>query len=125
MVRSIPFWLNFLGSFQERCSLFQLDRHIQRMLIMRIREITRMGTPVWPPQWSNSSHSVIQNAVLDDVKLIIGTELVRIDVVHQGIPHLGLMFVDRELRPLLYGKLKENLGRCLTEIADLEIEPGQ
>jgi hypothetical protein len=35
------------------------------------------------------------------------------------------MFSDKELRESLYHKLKENLGRQLTEIADLEIELDQ
>lgn len=89
---------------------------------MRIREITWRGAQAWPPIWSNSTHSFIENAVLNDVRLIVGTEFVRIDADHHGIPHLGLMFVDREMKESLYRKLKENLGRPLAEIADLELE---
>lgn len=92
---------------------------------MRIREMKWMGGPVWPPQWADSSHPINETAVLKGVKLIIGTDLCRIDVDHNGIPHLGIMFSDRELRESLYCKLKENLGRQLAEIADLEIELDQ
>ncbi len=89
---------------------------------MLIREITWRGARAWPPIWSNSVHAIIENAILNDVKLIVGTEVVRIDADQHGIPHLGLMFVDREMKESLYRKLKENLGRRLAEIADLEIE---
>jgi hypothetical protein len=92
---------------------------------MRIREMTWMGAPAWPPQWSDSSHPINESAVLKGVKLIIGTDLCRIDVDHNGIPHLGIMFSAKELREPLYCKLKENLGRQLAEIADLEIELDQ
>jgi hypothetical protein len=92
---------------------------------MRIREMKWMGVPAWPPQWSDSSHPIDETAVLKGVKLIIATDLCRIDVDYNGIPHLGVMFSDKELRESLYHKLKENLGRQLTEIADLEIELDQ
>ena len=92
---------------------------------MRIREMQWMGGPIWPPQWADSSHPINETAVLKGVKLIIGTDLCRIDVDHNGIPHLGIMFSDKDLREPLYYKLKENLGRRLAEIADLEIELDQ
>ncbi len=92
---------------------------------MRIRELKWMGVQAWPPDWSDSSHSINETAVLKNVKLIVGTDLCRIDVDHNGIPHLGVMLVDEEHRHSLYRKLKENLGRRLAEIADLEIEPDQ
>ena len=89
---------------------------------MRIRDMVCMGFQVWPPQWSNSNQSINQKAVLTDVKFILGTDLFRIDVDHNGIPHLGIMNVEKEVRKPLYSKLKENIGRKLVEIADLEIE---
>jgi len=92
---------------------------------MQIREMVWMGLKAWPPQWSNSSQAINPQAVLMDVKVIVGTDLLRIDVAHNGIPHLGIMFVEKEVRPSLYIKLKENIGRQLAEIADLEIEIGQ
>jgi hypothetical protein len=89
---------------------------------VRIREMKWTGGLAWPPQWADSSHPINETAVLKGVKLIIGTDLCRIDVDHNGIPHLGIMVSDKELREPLYCKLKENLGRQLAEIADLEIE---
>ena len=89
---------------------------------MRIREMTWMGLQVWPPKWSNSSQAINHQAVLMDVKVIVGTDLFRIDVAHNGIPHLGIMCVGREVHKPLYLKMKENIGKQLAEIADLEIE---
>jgi hypothetical protein len=84
-----------------------------------------MGFQIWPPQWSNSNQSINPKAVLTDVKFILGTDLFRIDVDHNGIPHLGIMIVGKEVRKPLYDKLKENVGRKLVEIGDLDIEIGQ
>ncbi len=89
---------------------------------MLIKELTWQGMEAWPPQWSNSSHSINENAVLTDARPIIGTDLLRIDVDHNGIPYLGLLFVEKEVRSFLHRKLKENLGRRLVEIADLELD---
>ena len=89
---------------------------------MRIREMTWMGLQVWPPQWSNSSQAINHQAVLMDVKVIVGTDLFRIDVAHNGIPHLGIMYVGKKVRESLFLKMKENIGKKLAEIADLEIE---
>jgi hypothetical protein len=61
-------------------------------------------------------------ALAHDVHL---ADLCRIDVEHHGIPHLGVMLVDKQMRETLYHKLKENLGRRLVEIADLEIDLDQ
>ncbi len=89
---------------------------------IRIREMTYMGLRVWPPQGLGSSRVINQKAIFKDVKTIVGTDLLRIDVEHNGIPHLGLMPVEKELRHCVYLKLKENVGRELADIADLEID---
>ncbi len=89
---------------------------------MRIREMTHMGRQVWPPQWSSSSQPINEEAVLKGVKVIIGTDLLRVDIDHNGMPHLGIMAAEQEVRASLYLKLKENLGRQLIDIAELEIE---
>jgi hypothetical protein len=88
---------------------------------MRIGEITYWGFNIWPPQWAIPSQIINEKAVFKDVKPIVGTALLRIDIEHEGISHLGVIFADREIRESLYHKLKENVGRQLAEIADLEI----
>lgn len=89
---------------------------------MRINTLMCMGLRVWPPQWTMSSQSVSDKAVLKDVKLIVATHLLRIDVEHNGIPNLGIIAVDKEVRESIYHRLKENIGRPLAEIGDLEID---
>ena len=89
---------------------------------MRIRELTCMGLQAWPPQWLSACQTVDESAVLKDVKHILGTDLLRIDVEHNRIPYLGLMMVEEEIREILYRMLKENIGKQLKAIADLEVE---
>jgi hypothetical protein len=92
---------------------------------MLIKELKWQGIGAWPPQWADSSHIINENAILSNVRPIVGTDLLRIDVEHNGIPHLGVMFADREVRETLCRRLKENLGRRLAEVADLEIDLDQ
>jgi hypothetical protein len=92
---------------------------------MRIGEMRCMGVQVWPPQWSSSNQAVKQEAILTDVRTIIGTDLLRIDVDHNGIPHLGILLAEKGSRDSLYHKLKENVGIRVAEIPDLEVEVDQ
>jgi hypothetical protein len=92
---------------------------------MRIGEMRCMGVHVWPPQWSSSNQAVKKEAVLTDVRPIIGTDLIRIDVDHNGIPHLGILLAEKGSRDTLYHKLKENVGIRVAEIPELEIEINQ
>lgn len=92
---------------------------------MRIREMRYLGVHIWPPHWSCSKLAIKENAILKDVKAILGTDLLRIDVEHNGIPHLGIMIVEKEARESLYHKLRESVGRQVAEIPDLEIEIDQ
>ncbi len=89
---------------------------------MQIREMRFMGLRIWPPQWAGSIPALNEKAVFKDVKVIIGTDLLRIDIEHNGIPYLGIIPVEKEVRASLYHKLKGNVGRTLAEIGDLEID---
>jgi len=89
---------------------------------MRVREIKYMGRQVWPPKWSNSHPEINEKGVLKGVKLIFGTDLLRIDVEHNWIPYLAIILVEKEVLKAFYRKLKHNVGKQLAEIADLEIE---
>jgi hypothetical protein len=89
---------------------------------MRVREIKYRGRQVWPPQWSNSNPEINEKGVLKGVKLVFGTDLLRIDVEHNRIPYLAIILVEKEVCKAFYRKLKQNVGKLLGEIADLEIE---
>ena len=89
---------------------------------MRINTLMCMGLRVWPPKWTHSSQSISEKAVVKDVKFIITTNLLRIDIEHNGILNLGIISVEKEDLALLYHKLKENIGRPLADIGELELD---
>lgn len=89
---------------------------------MRINTLMCMGLRVWPPQWTISSQSVSDKAVLKGVKFIVATNFLRIDVEHNMIPNFGIILVEKDVRGPLFHRLKENIGRPLAEIGDLEID---
>lgn len=80
-----------------------------------------MGLRVWPPKWV-FSQLISDKAVLRGVKIIVATNLLRVDVEHNMIPDLGIILVEQGNRESLYQKLKENIGRSLAEIGELEID---
>lgn len=91
---------------------------------MRIREMTSMGLQTWPPQWLGACKQIIDDsAVLRGVKCILGTNLLRVDVEHNRIPYLGTVTVEAEVREYLYQTLKDNIGRSLGDITELELDP--
>ncbi len=89
---------------------------------MRINTMMCMGLRVWPPKLLISSQSHSDKAVLMDVKTIVATDLLRVDVEHNMIPDLGIILVEEGDRKSLYLKLKENIGRSLADIGELEID---
>lgn len=89
---------------------------------MRINTMMCMGLRVWPPKLVISSQSLSDKAVLMDVKTIVATDLLRIDVEHNMIPDLGLVLVEKGDRESFFLKLKENIGRSLADIGELEID---
>jgi hypothetical protein len=89
---------------------------------MRIGEMKSRGRQIWPPRWSDHGQKVNDEAIFKDVKAIVGTDLLRIDIEYRGIPYLGIMPVEKEICDILYLTLKENVGRQLAAIAELEIE---
>ena len=64
------------------------------MVAMRINAMESMGLRVWPPKLVISSQSHSDKAVLMDVKPIVATNLLRVDVEHNMIPDLGIILVE-------------------------------
>ena len=89
---------------------------------MRINTMMCLGLRVWPPKLVICSESLSGKAVLRDVKIIVATDLLRVDVEHNMIPDLGIIAVAKGDRDSLYHKLKENIGRSLADIGELEID---
>ena len=89
---------------------------------MRINTMMCMGLRVWPPKLVISNRRIGDKAVLMDVKFIVATNLLRVDVEHNMIPDLGIILVDEGDLESLYHELKENIGRSLADIGELEID---
>jgi hypothetical protein len=68
---------------------------------------------------------MIDKAVLKDVKVIVATSLLRVDVEHNMIPELGIIFVEKGDLESLFHILKENIGRSLADIGELEMDFNQ
>lgn len=92
---------------------------------MQIRHLKWIGTLVWPPEWIISDHGLGEEGILEGVRLrkdltpgFIGVTANYLDDRRFGI----IMLETTGHLEILYHKLKENLGRALTEIGDLEID---
>ncbi len=76
---------------------------------------------MWPPVWACRSLGPPREGVLRNVEVIPGTECLIIDVQCMRKTHIGVILAGDEILQALFRKLKENIGRPLAEIADLEI----
>ena len=81
---------------------------------------------MWPPEWSmsESDHQVGENGVLENVQLHYEpTRLISIEASHLGDWKKGVMILEDPAQlDIVFEKLRENLGRPLTEIGYLEID---
>lgn len=92
---------------------------------MKIRDLKWRGLTMWPPEWSVSDHQEGEKGVLEDVQLRqeLSKRLIYIEANHLGDCRKGIMVLkDPAHLELVFDKLRENLGRPLTEIGDLEID---
>jgi len=92
---------------------------------MRIRDLQWKGIPVWPPEWWISDEKAGEAGDLKNVQLrydqtppCIAVVASHLDVSRNGVILLEDL-IDLEI---LYQKLKDNLGRPLAEIGDLDID---
>ena len=88
---------------------------------MRINERKVKDLPVWPPMWTCRSLGV-NDGVLKNVEIISGTGCVKIDVEHADRTHVGVILTGGDDLETLFHKLKENIGRPLAEIENLEVK---
>ena len=82
---------------------------------------------MWPPQWSRSEsdHQVGEEGVLEGVQLRheLSTRLIAIEATHLSDYRKGIMLLEDPAHlEFLFEKLRENLGRPLTVIGNLEID---
>ena len=91
---------------------------------MRIRTLEWRGLSMWPPEWTISDQGLGEAGVLEDVYLRrdLNPKLISVVVNHWGDIRKGIMVLeDTALLKIVYGRLKQHVGRPLTEIGDLEI----
>jgi hypothetical protein len=88
---------------------------------MQLQKIKVKDLPEWPPIWAGISLWQPEEGVLQNVEVIPGTKFLRLDVEHAQINFPGLIIPRTNVRRILFRKLKNNIGRQLADIGDLEI----
>jgi len=88
---------------------------------MLIKELTWNGLLIWPPNWAEESLEVIDHGLLKGAEILPQTDLIKIDAAYEGTIISGLIFSNEEYRGSLYCKLKENIGKPLEEVGNMEV----
>jgi hypothetical protein len=91
---------------------------------MLIRNLRWRDVPIWPPEWWVSDHEAGEEGVLEEVRLCEDLSPACISVIanHLGYSRRGVILLeDHVLLRVLHEKLRENIGRPLTEIGNLEL----
>ncbi len=80
---------------------------------------------MWPPEWMIADEGVGEEGVLEDVQFRIDAKpgLISVEVNHLGDSRQGIIILeDLAHLKVLYYKLRENIGKPLSEVGDLEID---
>jgi hypothetical protein len=88
---------------------------------MVIKEMRWNGLLIWPPHWAEESHEVLEHGVLKSAEILPLTDLIKIDAIYAGTVISGLIFSREEYQGSLYRKLKENIGKPLEEVGNMEV----
>lgn len=91
---------------------------------MQIRTLKWRGLAMWPPEWTLLDQGLGEAGVLEEVHLRhdLNPTLISVVAKHLGEVRKGIMILeDPALLEVLYGTLKQHVGRPLVEIGDLEI----
>ncbi len=92
---------------------------------MQIRNLTWRGISIWPPEWMISAQDLGEEGVLEDVRLRkdLSPASIGLTVNYLDDNRFGVIMLENSAHlEILYHKLRENLGRPLTEIGDMEID---
>jgi hypothetical protein len=79
---------------------------------------------MWPPEWGISDQGIGEEGVLEEVHLRtdLNPKLISVVANHLGDIRKGIIVLeDAALLEVVYGKLKQQVGRPLREIGDVEI----
>jgi hypothetical protein len=91
---------------------------------MQIRNLKWKGFPMWPPEWMISDQESGEEGVLEEVYLRndLNPKLISVVANHLGEIRRGIMILEDPAHlKVVYGKLKQHLGRPLAEIGNVEI----
>jgi hypothetical protein len=88
---------------------------------MLIKELTWNGLLIWPPHWAEESPEVIEHGLLKGAEILPLTGLIKIDAAYAGTIISGLIFSREEYQGSLYHKLRENIGKHLEEVGNMEV----
>ena len=91
---------------------------------MQIRTLMWRGLSMWPPEWMISDQGLGEAGILEEVYLRrdLKPKLIMVVVNHWGDIRKGIMVLeDPALLEVVYNKLKQHVGRLLTDIGNLEI----
>ncbi|MEJ2672094.1 MAG: hypothetical protein P8168_07820 [Deltaproteobacteria bacterium] len=92
---------------------------------MRIRDLKWKELPAWPPAWWMSDEGAGETGVLQSAQLRYDQTPPSITVVatHLGESRNGVILLEGlAYLEILCNKLKDNVGRPLAEIGDLDID---
>jgi hypothetical protein len=92
--------------------------------VMRIRDLKWKGIPAWPPEWGFAEEGVGEEGVLKDVQLR-NDQLACIYVLASHLDHSRngvILLEDPAHLKILCQKLKESIGKRLSEVGDLKID---
>jgi hypothetical protein len=88
---------------------------------MLIKELTWNGLLIWPPNWVEESPNLIEHGLLKGAEILPLTDLIKIDAAYAGNTISGLIFSSEEYQGSLYRKLKDNIGKPLEEVGNMEL----
>jgi hypothetical protein len=92
---------------------------------MKIRSLKWREVPMWPPEWMFPDEGVGDEGVLEDVQFHVDAKrgLISVEVNHLGDSRKGIIILeDPSHLKILYYILRENIGKQLKEVGDLEID---
>jgi hypothetical protein len=93
--------------------------------VMRIRDLKWKEIAIWPPEWWASDEGAGETGTLKSVQIRYDQRPACLSVVaiHRGEARNGIILLeDLSHLETLSNKLKENLGRPLVEIGDLNVD---
>jgi hypothetical protein len=88
---------------------------------MLIRNLEWNGLLIWPPHWTEEIPTITERGILTNVEILPLTDLIKIDAAYAGMSLSGLIFSREEYQGSLYRTLKENIGKPLEEVANIEV----